>query len=60
MLLDTLSLLLAISSCNEIATRQLLRQFDAWYPDNYPKIMLLKIIPLLTPSTKAWLQSLYQ
>jgi hypothetical protein len=59
MLLNALSILLAIKAKSEFGTRQLLREFETHYADGYGKSLLIKTIPLLNIHEREWLRGLY-
>lgn len=59
LLKDGIALFLAISSQNEIATRQLLREYETSYPPGYAKHITIKTIGLLSLKQRNWLKSLY-
>ncbi len=54
-----MALWLAIDSQDEIAVRQLLREFEASYPVGYGKQVTVKTLALLSPADKEWLRELY-
>jgi hypothetical protein len=56
---DCIALWLAISSQDEIPTRQLLREFESSYPMGYGKQIVVKTMAVLTPVEKEWLRTLY-
>ena len=58
-LLNALSLLLAIKSKCEFGTRQLLREYEGAYVESYGKTMLIRTLPLLTVDEREWLRGLY-
>lgn len=58
-LLNALSLLLAIKSKCEFGTRQLLREYEESYNEGYGKTMLIRTLPLLTVDEREWLRGLY-
>jgi hypothetical protein len=58
MLLEAISIILAVRCKSEIATRQLLSALASERHDHYSKSLMLKILPLLTPSERDWLRSL--
>lgn len=59
MLLNALSLLLAIKSKSDIGTRQLLRELETAYNEGYGKSVVIRILPLLTVDEREWLRGLY-
>jgi hypothetical protein len=56
---DGLALCLSICNRDEIATRQLLREYEMAYPLGYGKHIALKTVLLLGPDHRSWLRSLY-
>ena len=56
---DGLALCLAICGRDEIATRQLLREYEMAYPLGYGKHVALKTVLLLDQDHRAWLRNLY-
>lgn len=56
---DGIALYLAIREGDEIATRQLLREYESSYPVGYGKQVAIKTIALLQPKYKEWLRALY-
>jgi hypothetical protein len=58
-LLNSLSVLLAIKSKSEFGTRQLLRELETSYNEGYGKTLLIRILPLLTVDEREWLRGLY-
>lgn len=56
---DAIALWLAIISSDEIAVRQLLREFESSYPVGYGKQITIKILTMLTAEEKEWLRALY-
>lgn len=59
LLRDGIALYLAIKSRDEIAVRQLLREYETSYPAGYGKQVTLKTLPLLNAPSKEWLKELY-
>jgi len=58
MLLEAISIILAIRCKSEIAVRQLLKALATERHDQYAKSLMLKILPLLSPLERDWLRSL--
>lgn len=56
---DAVALWLAIISSDEIAVRQLLREFESSYPVGYGKQITVKMLTVLTAREKEWLRALY-
>lgn len=56
---DGIALWLAIISSDEIAVRQLLREFESSYPAGYGKQITVKALAMLTANEKEWLRALY-
>lgn len=56
---DAMALWLAIQSQDEIAVRQLLREFESSYPGGYGKQVTVKTLALLSAEDKEWLRELY-
>ena len=57
MLLDCLSIVLAVRCKSEIASRQLIGRLASEYCDDYVKSVMLKVLPLLTPRERDWLKN---
>jgi hypothetical protein len=58
-LTDGIALYLSINARDEIATRQLLREYEISYPSGYGKQVLVKTVALLDDAAKYWLRELY-
>lgn len=58
-LMDGLALWLAIKEEDDIAVRQLLREFESSYPKGYGKQVLVKTLPFLGKAEQGWLKTLY-
>jgi hypothetical protein len=58
-LTDGLALWLAIKEMDDIAVRQLLREFESSYPKGYGKQVLMKTFSLLSRPDQCWLKTLY-
>jgi len=58
-LVDGFALWLAIKELDDIAVRQLLREFESSYPKGYGKQVLVKTLPFLSRAEHGWLKSLY-
>lgn len=58
-LTDGIALWLAIRDKDDIAVRQLLREFESSYPLGYGKQVLVKTLPFLSKVQQGWLKSLY-
>jgi hypothetical protein len=59
LLRDGMALFLSISEEDEIATRQLLREYETSYPAGYGKHVTLKTVLLLSAEQKEWLREMY-
>lgn len=59
LLTDALALYLAIVSRDDIATRQLLREYETQYTLGYGKQVLMKTCNLLSDNCKDWLRQMY-
>jgi len=57
MLLDCVSLVLAIRCKSEMATRQLLARLANETTDQYAKTIVMKSLPFLSPQERDWLKS---
>lgn len=57
--MDGLALWLAIKEEDDIAVRQLLREFESSYPKGYGKQVLVKTLPFLGKAEQGWLKTLY-
>jgi len=58
MLLEAISIILAVRCKSEIAVRQLLKTLATERHDQYSKALMLKILPLLSPLERDWLRAL--
>jgi cell division protein FtsX len=54
-----IEIILETKSRNAIALKQSLRHFESWYPDNYTKSLMLKLLPLLSHSDRKWMKELF-
>jgi hypothetical protein len=59
LLQDGIAMYLAINAQDEIATRQLLREYETSYPVGYGKQVAVKTLGLLSLAQKEWLRKLY-
>ena len=59
LLADGLSLYFSILNRDEIATLQLLRQYEISYPAGYGKQVVTKTLAFLGEDAKTWLRGLY-
>ena len=59
LLIDGLSLYFAILNQDEIAFRQLVREYETSYPKGYGKQVLTKVLALLPDEYREWLRDLY-
>lgn len=59
LLRDGLALFLSIHDEDEIATRQLLREYETAYPTGYGRQVTVKTISLLNADQKTWLKQMY-
>lgn len=57
MLLDCISIILAVRCKSEIAARQLIGKLASEHADGYAKTLMLKTLPLLSPKERHWLRS---
>jgi hypothetical protein len=56
---DGIALYLAIERRDDIAVRQLLREYEVSYPMGYGKQVATKTIMLLNDAARGWLKELY-
>ena len=59
LLIDGLSLYFAILNHDEIAFRQLVREYETSYPKGYGKQVLTKVLAFLPDEYRGWLRDLY-
>lgn len=59
LLRDGIALFLAVNDKNELATRQLLNEWETTCPNGYGKQVVVKTLPLMSLDSRAWLKSLY-